>query len=170
MAPQVGDVAPDFKLPSTTGDMSGEFRLSSYRGKNVVLAFYPLDFSPVCSIEMPAFETALAKFSSLNAVVAGISTDSVPCHVAFQKSLGGLSYPLLSDKWPHGEVAKAYGIFPSAQAPHLGINERAIFIVDKEGKIAWAKVYQLGQQPDDAEILEALQNSDDGGRRTTCCP
>ena len=157
MALKVGDVAPDFKLPSTTGDKSGEFQLSSYRGKNVVLAFYPLDFSPVCSIEMPAFETNLAKILSANAVVTGISTDSVPCHVAFQKSLGGLSYPLLSDKWPHGEVAKTYGIFPAAQAPHLGINERAVFIVDKEGKIAWAKVYELGQQPEGAEILEVLR-------------
>jgi peroxiredoxin len=157
MALKAGDTAPDFKLPCTTGDQPGEFQLSSYRGKNVVLAFYPLDFTPVCSLEMPAFERSLEKFVSANAVVAGISTDSVACHVAFQKSLGGLRYPLLSDKWPHGEVAKAYGIFPAAQVPHLGINERAVFIVDAEGKIAWAKVYQLGQQPDDEEILEELR-------------
>ncbi len=157
MALNVGDMAPDFKLPSATGDKTGDFKLSDFKGKkNVVLAFYPLDFSPVCSIEMPAFETNLAKFDGSNAQVVGISTDSVHCHVAFQKSLGGLSYPLLSDKWPHGEVAKSFGIFPAAQAPHLGINERAIFIVDKEGKIAWAKVYQLGQQPDDSEVLAAL--------------
>jgi peroxiredoxin len=157
MALKVGDIAPDFKLPCTTGDKSGEFQLSSHRGKNVVLAFYPLDFTPVCSLEMPAFEKSLEKFANANAVVAGISTDSVACHVAFQRSLGGLRYPLLSDKWPHGEVAMAYGIFPAMQAPHLGINERAVFIVDKEGKVAWAKVYQLGQQPDDAEILEELR-------------
>jgi peroxiredoxin len=157
MALNVGDIAPDFKLPCTIGEKSGEFQLSSHRGKNVVLAFYPLDFTPVCSLEMPAFEKNLEKFASANAEVAGISTDSIACHVAFQKSLGGLRYPLLSDKWPYGEVAKAFGIFPAAQAPHLGINERAVFIVDKDGKIAWAKVYQLGQQPDDAEILEVLR-------------
>ena len=158
MALQVGDVAPDFKLPSTTGDKAGDFHLSSFRGKkNVVLAFYPLDFTPVCSLEMPAFEKSLERFSSSNAEVVGISTDSIACHVAFQKSLGGLTYPLLSDKWPYGEVAKAYGVFPAAQAPHLGVNERAVFVVDKEGKIAWAKVYQLGQQPDEAEVLDALR-------------
>ncbi len=157
MALKVGDVAPDFKLPSTTGDKSGDFQLSAHRGKNVVLAFYPMDFTPVCSLEMPAFEKSLEKFSSANAVVAGISTDSVACHVAFQKSLGGLRYPLLSDKWPHGEVGRSYGNFPAAQAPHLGINERAVFVVDKDGKIAWVKVYQLGQQPDDVEILEVLK-------------
>jgi len=106
---------------------------------------------------MPAFEADLAKFAGYNAQVVGISTDSVPCHAAFQKSVGGLSYPLASDKWPHGEVAKAYGIFPAVKAPHLGINERAIFIVDKEGKIAWAKVYELSQVPDNAEVLDALR-------------
>jgi len=159
MALKVGDLAPDFKLPSTTGEKSGEFHLSSRRGKkNVVLAFYPLDFTPVCSAEMPAFENSLEKFANSNAEVVGISTDSIACHVAFQKSLGGLSYPLLSDKWPYGDVAKAYGIFPAAQAPHLGVNERAVFIVDKEGKIAWVRVYQLGQQPDEAEVLEALRS------------
>jgi peroxiredoxin len=158
MALQVGDVAPDFKLPSATGEKAGNFQLSSFRGrKNVVLAFYPLDFTPVCSLEMPAFEKSLQKFSSSNAEVVGISTDSIACHVAFQKSLGGLTYPLLSDKWPYGEVAKAYGVFPAAQAPQLGVNERAVFVVDKEGKIAWARVYQLGQQPDEAEVLEALR-------------
>jgi len=106
---------------------------------------------------MPAFQADLAKFAGYNAQVVGISTDSVPCHVAFQKSLGGLSYPLASDKWPHGEVAKAYGIFPATQAPNLGINERAVFIVDKNGKIAWAKVYALEEQPDTAEVLDALR-------------
>ena len=106
---------------------------------------------------MPAFEADLAKFAGYNAQVLGISTDSNPCHVAFQKSLGGLSYPLASDKWPHGEVGKAYDVFPAAKAAHLGINERAIFIVDKAGKIAWAKVYDLGQQPDNAEVLDALR-------------
>lgn len=157
MALKVGDPAPDFKLPCTTGEKSGEFQLSGYRGKNVVLAFYPFDFTPVCATEMPAFEAELGKFAGANAQVVGISTDSVPCHAAFQKSLGGLSYPLASDKWPLGKVAKAYGVFPAAQAPHLGINERAVFIVDRAGKIAFAKVYELGQQPDLAEILAALQ-------------
>ena len=106
---------------------------------------------------MPAFQAELSRIASYNAQVVGISTDSVPCHIAFQKSLGGLSYPLASDKWPHGEVAKAYGIFPAQKAAHLGINERAIFIVDKDGKIAWAKVYDLGEQPDTADVLDQLR-------------
>ena len=106
---------------------------------------------------MPAIEADLATFTGYNAQVVGISTDSVPCHVAWQKSLGGLSYPLASDKWPHGEVSKAYGVFPATKAAHLGINERAIFVVDKEGKVAWVKVYDLGEQPDIAEVLDATR-------------
>jgi peroxiredoxin len=97
---------------------------------------------------MPAFEADLAKFAGYNAQVVGISTDSVPCHIAFQKS---------SDKWPHGQVAKAYGIFPAAAVPQLGINERAVFIVDKDGKLAWSKIYDLKDQPDIAEVLDALR-------------
>jgi peroxiredoxin len=106
---------------------------------------------------MPAIEADLAKFAGYNAQVVGSSTDSVPCHVAFQKSLGGLTFPLASDKWPHGEVGKAYGVFPAAAVPRLGIHERAVIIVDKDGKIAWVKVYDLRDQPDIAEILDALR-------------
>jgi peroxiredoxin len=106
---------------------------------------------------MPAIEAELAKFAGYNAQVVGISTDSVPCHVAFQKSLGDLTFPLASDKWPHGEVGKAYGVFPAAAVPRLGIHERAVFIVDKDGKIAWVKVYDLRDQPDIAEVLDALR-------------
>ena len=99
----------------------------------------------------------MARFADFNAQVLGVSTDSVPCHVAFQESLGGLTYPLAADRWPYAEVAKAYDVFPAAQAPHLGINERAVFVVDKIGTIAWTKVYDIDEQPDNAEILEALR-------------
>ena len=106
---------------------------------------------------MPAFQADLARFAALNAQVVGISTDSVPCHIAYQESLGGLAYPLASDNWPYAEVAKTYGVFPAVEVPHLGINERAIFLVGEDGKIAWAKVYALDEQPDNPEILEALR-------------
>ena len=106
---------------------------------------------------MPAFQADLGRFAALNAQVVGISTDSVPCHVAYQESLGGLTYPLASDNWPYAQTGKAYGVFPAAEVPHLGINERAVFVVDEGGKIAWVKVYALDEQPDNAEILEALR-------------
>ena len=87
----------------------------------------------------------------------GVNTDSVPSHIAFQKSLGGLSFPLSSDRWPYAQTAQAYGIFPASKHPVAFLNDRAVFIVDKNGKVAWAKVYELKQQPDQAEILEALR-------------
>jgi len=77
--------------------------------------------------------------------------------MAFQKSLGGLTYALASDRWPYAEVARAYGIFPASKHPVPFINDRAVFIVDKHGKIAWSKVYELKQQPDLAEIFGALK-------------
>ena len=87
----------------------------------------------------------------------GVNTDSVPSHIAFQKFLGGLKYPLASDRWPYAQTAQAYGIFPASKHPVPFLNDRAVFIVDKTGKVAWAKVYGLKQQPDQGEILEALK-------------
>ena len=87
----------------------------------------------------------------------GVNTDSVPSHIAFQKSLGGLSFPLASDRWPYAQTAQAYGIFPASNHPVPFLNDRAVFIVDKNGKVAWAKVYELKQLPDQGEILEALK-------------
>lgn len=163
MALRVGDIAPDFKLPSVTGEQQGEFQLSSYRGKkNVVLLFYALDFTPVCAAELPPFQADLAKFDALHSIVAGVCTDSVFSHTAFQKSLGGIGFPLLSDRWPYAETAKAYGLFPAARHSFAFVNDRAVFIVDKHGKIAWMKVYELGEKPDAAEVIEALGKLRDG--------
>lgn len=87
----------------------------------------------------------------------GVSTDSVFSHIAFQKSLGGLEFPLATDRWPYAATAKAYGIFPPSKHEIPFVNDRAIFIVDKNGKVAWAKVYELRQLPEVGEVLEALQ-------------
>jgi alkyl hydroperoxide reductase subunit AhpC len=87
----------------------------------------------------------------------GVSTDSVFSHIAFQKSLGGLKYPLAADRWPYAATAQAYGIFPPSKHEIPFVNDRAIFVVDKDGKIAWSKVYELRQLPDLDEVLDALQ-------------
>jgi alkyl hydroperoxide reductase subunit AhpC len=156
MALQAGDAAPDFKLSCAQGEEQGEFQLSAHRGKNVVIFFYALDFTPVCKSEMAEIQTDLSKFSGMNAEVVAISTDSVFSHIAYQKSLGGLTYAVAADRWPYAEVAAAYGIFPPTKHPIPFVNDRAVFIIDKDGKIAWSKVYDLGQQPALPEILEAL--------------
>ncbi len=106
---------------------------------------------------MSAIQADLKKFADSNAQVVGVNTDTVFSHIAFQKSLGGLGFPLASDRWPYAETAKAYGIFPASKHQIPFVNDRSVFIVAKDGKIAWSKVYELKQAPDNTEILAALK-------------
>lgn len=106
---------------------------------------------------MPAYQMDLEKFAGYDAQVMGMSVDSVYSHIAWQRNdIGFLDYPLASDFYPHGDVAKKFDIFRE-ERPIPGINERAIFIVDKQGVIVFAKVYDLGQQPDNEEVFEVLR-------------
>jgi alkyl hydroperoxide reductase subunit AhpC len=106
---------------------------------------------------MPAYNADLEKFAGYDAQVVGISVDSVFSHIEWQKrDIGLLRYPLCSDFWPHGEVARQFGVLREGP-PVPGINERAVFVVDKQGKIAFSKVYDLGQSPPNGEVLEALR-------------
>jgi peroxiredoxin len=93
----------------------------------------------------------------LNAQVLGVSTDTVFSHIAFQKQLGGLKFPLGADRWPYAETAAAYGVFPPTKHQIPFINDRSVFIIDKAGKIAWAKIYELREQPENSEILAELR-------------
>ena len=101
---------------------------------------------------MPAYEADLERFRQYDAQVLGISVDSVPCNTAWAKSLGGLTYDLLSDFEPKGEVARAYG----AYRPE-GYSERALFVVDKEGKFAYVDIHDIGDQPDNEELFDVLR-------------
>jgi peroxiredoxin len=150
MALKTGEEAPDFELRSHRG---GTARLSDYRGKkNVVLAFHPLAFTPVCATQMSGYELDLNRLSERDAVVLGISIDPQPSKTAWAKTLGSISFDLLSDFHPHGEVAQKYGVFRQKE----GFSERAIFIVDKQGKIAWVRTYDIPEQPNNEECLNAL--------------
>jgi peroxiredoxin len=102
---------------------------------------------------MPAYEADLERFAGYDAQVLGISVDSVPCNTAWGKSLGGLSYDLLSDFEPKGEVARLFGAYRQSD----GISERAIFIVDKEGKLAFKDIHDISDQPDNEELFEVLR-------------
>ena len=107
---------------------------------------------------MPALNAMLPRFAAFDAQVVGISTDSIYCHIAWQeKGIGMMAFPLASDYFPHGDIAKKYGVQRLGD-PIPGINERSIIIVDKQGKVAFRKVYELGEQPDGEEIFEALRN------------
>jgi len=128
MALKAGDMAPDFTLPSTVGD---KVTLSDYRGKkSVVLLFYPLDFSPVCSVETKECAEMLPTKGSADVEVLGISVDSLWAHKAFAAQQG-ISYPLLADFHPKGAVAEKYGVYLAEK----GISARTAFIVGKDGKV-----------------------------------
>jgi peroxiredoxin len=153
MALKVGDEAPDFELRSHRG---GTVRLSDYRGKRkVVIAFHPLAFTPVCAAQMCGYQADLARLEALDAVVLGISVDAQPAKAAWAGVLGPIAFDLLSDFHPHGEVAQRYGVFRAKD----GISERALFVVDKQGRITWARVYDIPQQPDNADLIAALETA-----------
>ena len=145
----IGSVAPDFALPSHTGRT---IRLSDFRGRqHVVLAFHPLAFTPVCAVQMRTYEKEQPALAGLNARVLGVSVDAGPTKKAWAESLGGISYDLLSDFHPKGKVASDYGVMRED-----GISDRAIVLIDKSGRIAWAKWYDIPEQPDFAELLGEL--------------
>ncbi len=145
---EAGSPAPAFELK---GSDDKTHKLSDYRGKKVILAFYPLDFSPVCSKEHECFVDDMSKFNGANAVVLGVSVDSVWCHKAFAQAKG-ITYPLLADFQPKGAVAAQYGLYYADK----GITHRATVLVDEEGKVAKVWNYDIPQQRNNDEILSAL--------------
>ncbi len=154
---KVGVEAPDFELSSSeTGDNGKPgkpIRLSDYRGKkNVVLAFYPLDFSPVCTGENACFEKTMERFAALDAQVLGISVDSAWTHAAFKRELG-LSYPLLADFHPRGEIARKYGLY----LEESGITARATVIVGKDGVVKYVLVQQIPEPRSNKMLLSFLE-------------
>ena len=149
MSANVGSVAPDFTLKDQNQQ---EVSLSSFRGKKrVVMVFYPLDWSPVCTKEHACFVNDMKKFDALDAQVLGISVDSVWSHKAYADKMG-IQYPLLADFQPRGAVAEKYGVFLADK----GITGRAISIIDREGNLAWHKNYDIPVVPDIQEVSKAL--------------
>jgi peroxiredoxin len=149
---KAGDLAPDFTLLAT---LEESITLSQYRGqKNVVLAFYPFDWSPVCSLQLPGLQENLPRFKELNAQVLGISIDSRHSHKAFGEHLG-LEFPLLSDF--ERQVCQAYGVLRQG-----GFAERALFVIDKQGIIRYAHVNPIGEVPDNQPVLDVLRKLSKG--------
>jgi peroxiredoxin len=129
-----------------------EVQLSDFKGKKVLLSFHPLAWTSICAEQMKALEANQKKFDLLNTVALGLSIDTVPSKNAWAKKLGVKQTPLLCDFWPHGNVAKAYGLFREAN----GFSERANIILDENHRVLFVKVYPIGQLPDIEEILSAL--------------
>jgi mycoredoxin-dependent peroxiredoxin len=145
----VGQAAPDFALKDQN---QKEVKLSDFAGKKrVVLVFYPLDWSPTCTNEHACFVNDMKNFATLDAEVLGVSVDSVWSHKAYAEKMH-ITYSLLADFQPRGAMAETYGVF----LPEKGITGRSIVIVDKQGKVAWLKHYDIPVVPDIKEVAGAL--------------
>lgn len=145
-----GAVAPDFTLYATPNQT---LTLSSLRGRPVVLAFYPADWSPVCGDQMALYNEILPEFSKFGAELLGLSVDGVWSHAAFAETRH-LHFPLLADFEPKGAVARLYGAYRTKD----GICERALFVIDKTGVIAWSYCSPIAVNPGADGILQALED------------
>jgi peroxiredoxin len=147
--PARGAIAPDFSLPNQHGET---VTLHSLRGAPVVLVFYPYAFSGVCSREMADLQQALPEITAAGARLVAVSTDTIYALRTFAEQ-SGLGFDLLSDFWPHGATAKAYGVFDADR----GCAVRGSFVLDHEGRVHWSTVGELAAGRDIAEHLHALR-------------
>jgi peroxiredoxin len=146
---QPGTPAPDFTLPAQPGQ---SLSLGDFRGKPLIMAFYPADWSPVCSDQMALYSQVLPEFERYGAAIVGISVDGAWCHLAFATDRK-LRFPLLADFEPKGEVSRQYGVYDSTK----GTSERALFVLDGEGVIRWSYVSPSEINPGADGILTALE-------------
>ena len=146
---KAGVKAPHFTLKSTPDQVVS---LKDFRGKPVVLAFYPADFSPVCSDEMGLYAQVMPEFKRFGAVVLGISVDGIWSHLAFSKDRK-LNFPLLADFEPKGAVSRLYGAYEAKE----GESARALFVIDKRGVVRWSYLSPEGIDPGAEGILSALE-------------
>ena len=148
---KIGSKAPDFSLKDQNGKI---VKLSSFKGKKVVLSFRPLAWTAVCQDQMKSLEENHVSFDDMNTVALGIGVDSVPSNKAWAEAMHIKNTRLLSDFWPHGDVAKAYGIFRDKD----GFSERANIVLDETQKVIFAKTYPISQLPEIEEILKLLRS------------
>ncbi|MBW1821766.1 MAG: peroxiredoxin [Deltaproteobacteria bacterium] len=147
---KVGKKAPDFTLPSISGE---KISLHQLKGKkNVVISFVPAAWTPVCSDQWPGYNIAKTIFDENDAILLGITVDSIPTLFAWTKQMGKLWFHVLSDFWPHGKVADMFGVLRSD-----GVSERALFVIDKEGILQYAHVGDINKRPDLEDLAKELE-------------
>jgi len=158
---KVGQKAPDFKLPSLSGR---KISLGGFKcKKHVVMSFVPAAWTPVCSDQWPGYNIAKDYFDQYDAILLGITVDNIPTLFAWTREMGTLWFPVLSDFWPHGQTAAAYGVLRSD-----GMSERAIFIVDKDGVLRYAHVSDINQRPRLEDMIRALEELDHSFESKEC--
>jgi len=147
---KVGKPAPDFTLKAVSGDAVS---LKQYLGKkNVVISFVPAAWTPVCSDQWPGYNIVKDMFDQYDAVLLGITVDNIPTLFSWTNQMGKLWFPVLSDFWPHGRVAKKYGVLRSD-----GTSERALFVIDKKGIIRYIDVHDINKRPPLEDLIRELE-------------
>lgn len=147
---KAGDRAPDFTLPSLSGE---KVSLGQFAGKkNVVVSFVPAAWTPVCSDQWPGYNIVREMFEANDAILLGITVDNVPSLFAWTSEMGGVWFPVLSDFWPHGKTAEKYGVLRSD-----GVSERALFVMDKQGIIRYIDVHDINERPKLEVLISELQ-------------
>ena len=147
---KVGTQAPDFTLSAVSGE---KISLSQYRGKkNVVLSFVPAAWTPVCSDQWPGYNIIKDLFDENDAILLGITVDNIPTLFAWTNQMGKLWFPVLSDFWPHGAVAKKYGVLRSN-----GVSERALFVINKKGIIRYIDIHDINKRPPLEDLVNELE-------------
>ncbi len=147
---KIGDKISNFILKDQKGV---EIKLEDFRGKKVLLSFHPLAWTGVCTTQMQSLESNLHSLTELNTVPLGVSVDSTVTKKNWAEAIGIKNVHLLSDFWPHGDVAKQLGLFREKE----GIAHRANVILDEEGKVIFIKIYDIPEVPDMKEIIEFLE-------------
>jgi len=147
---KVGNRTPDFTLSAVSGE---KISLSQFRGKkNVALSFVPAAWTPVCSDQWPGYNIVKDVFDENDAILLGITVDNLPTLFAWTNQMGKLWFPVLSDFWPHGAVAKKYGVLRSN-----GVSERALFVIDKKGVIRYIDVHDINKRPALEDLVNELE-------------
>ena len=150
-----GQKAPDFRLFSTPNQ---RVSLADFLGKPLILAFYPADWSPVCTDQMALYQEVMPEFRRYDASLLGISVDGVWCHLAFAKDRN-LKFPLIADFEPKGAMSRAYGAYHEVD----GVSQRALYVIDPDGLVHWSYLSPMGVNPGADGILRALETMDRQG-------
>jgi peroxiredoxin len=152
----VDSLAPDFELPALIGGVRRSFRLTEYRNKIVVLAFYPFNWQQSSMRQMAAYQAQRARVLANNAETVAIGVESIMNTTAWERANGPFDFPLCSDFWPHGEVCRRYGVLRES-GDGAGASERAICVVDREGRVIFQRMYSEDEVPPTEEIFSLLE-------------
>jgi alkyl hydroperoxide reductase subunit AhpC len=154
----LGELAPDFELPAVVGGVKKKFRLGSQLGKrNVLLAFYPSNWSEVTRTQLTEYQAQSEELLTRQALVVSVCVDSIMNTTAWEREIGPLDFPMCADFWPHGQVCRAFGTLRE-QEPMRGAGDRVTYLIDREGKIVFRQAYGLEELPSFAAALGILSS------------